>query len=34
MKEREYTGNNSIGIDKDFLSRTPAAKQLREMMDR
>jgi hypothetical protein len=23
----------AIGIDKDFLSRTPAAQQLREKMD-
>jgi mitochondrial fission protein ELM1 len=33
---QERTGNTleAIGIGKDFLSRTPAAQQLRERMDK
>jgi hypothetical protein len=33
---QERTGNtlDVIGIDKDFLNRTPAAQQLREKMDK
>jgi hypothetical protein len=34
--EQERAGNTleAIGIDKDFLSRTPAAQQVRERMDK
>jgi hypothetical protein len=33
---RERAGNTleAIGVGKDFLSRTPAAQQLREIMDK
>jgi hypothetical protein len=36
MLVQEQAGNNleAIGIGKDFLSRTPAAQQLREKVDR
>jgi hypothetical protein len=36
MEEQGRSGNTleAIGIGKDFLSRTPAAQQLRERMDK
>jgi hypothetical protein len=34
VKEREGNTLETIGIGKDFLSRTPAAQQLRERMDK
>jgi hypothetical protein len=32
VQEREGNTLQTVGIDKDFLSRTPAAQQLRERM--
>jgi hypothetical protein len=34
VHEREGNALETIGIGKDFLSRTPAAQQLRERMDK
>jgi hypothetical protein len=34
LQERAGNTLDTIGIGKDFLSRTPAAQQLRERMDR
>jgi hypothetical protein len=34
VQERAGNTLEAIGIDKDFLSRTPAAQQLRERMDK
>jgi hypothetical protein len=34
VQERERSTMEVIGIGKDFLSRTPAAQQLRERMDK
>jgi hypothetical protein len=34
VQERAGNTLDAIGIGKDFLNRTPAAKQLRERMDK
>jgi hypothetical protein len=34
VHKRTGTNLETIGIGKDFLSRTPSAQQLREMMDK
>jgi hypothetical protein len=34
VQERSGNTLEAIGIDKDFLSRTPAAQQQRERMDK
>jgi hypothetical protein len=34
VQERAGNTLEAIGIDKDFLNRTPAAQQLRERMDK
>jgi hypothetical protein len=34
VQERAGNTLEAIGIDKDFLNRTPAAQQLRQMMDK
>jgi hypothetical protein len=34
IHKREENTRETLGIGKDFLSRTPAAQQLRETMDK